>query len=109
MSVSRNGGASRLMSLDGRHHGNHIRNTPLKRQFRAAPFVIEHSGKRVNGGNVDKRKESFLYSPTYMLLSVYLCRRKETHQVSRVVFLGNDTVCADLLVSDILQEKETGS
>lgn len=28
-------GALRLMSLDGRHLRNHIRNTPLKRQFHA--------------------------------------------------------------------------
>lgn len=32
--------ALRLMSLDGRHLRNHIRNTPLKRQFHAIPFVM---------------------------------------------------------------------
>lgn len=34
-------GSSRLMSLDRRHRWNHIRNTSVKRQFRAAPFFFQ--------------------------------------------------------------------
>jgi len=41
--------ALRLMSLDGRHLRNHIRNTPLKRQFHAVPFVMVRMRKWKKG------------------------------------------------------------